>query len=76
MLLISTYPNLTKLLLIKLIKLNDFVKIKITEDTVLSIPLFTCDEVQKLPSEFNPGKATGLNGLSPKVLKLSALQVL
>ena len=53
-------------------KLNDFVKSKITEDDVLSIPLLTCDEVQKSLHELDSHKATGLDGLSSKILKLSA----
>ena len=53
-------------------KLNDSVKSKITEDNVLSIPLLTCDEVQKSLSELDSHKATGLDGLSSKILKLSA----
>ena len=53
-------------------KLNDSVKSKITEDNVLSIPLLTCDEVQKSLSELDSNKATGLDGLSSKILKLSA----
>ena len=52
--------------------LNDFVKSKITKDTVLSIPLLTCDEVQKSLSELDSNKATGLDGLSSKIFKLSA----
>jgi hypothetical protein len=53
-------------------KLNDFVKSKISEDTVLSIPLLTCDEVRKSLSELDPHRATGLDSLSSKMLKLSA----
>ena len=53
-------------------KLNDFVKSKITEDNVLSIPLPTCDEVQKSLNEVDSHKASGLDGLSSKILKLSA----
>ena len=53
-------------------KLNDFVKSKITEDNVLSIPLLTCDEVQKSLNEVDSYKASGLDGLSSKILKLSA----
>ena len=53
-------------------KLNDFVKSKISEDTMLSIPLLTCDEVRRSLSELDPHKATGLDGLSSKILKLSA----
>ena len=53
-------------------KLNDFVKSKITEDTVLSIQLLTCDEVIKSICELDSHKATGLDGLSSKILKLSA----
>ena len=53
-------------------KLIYFVKSKITEDTVLSIPLLTCEEVRKSLSELDPHKATGLGSLSSKILKLSA----
>ena len=53
-------------------KLNDFVKSKIIEDNVVSIPLLTCDEVKKSLSELDSHKATGLDALSSKILKLSA----
>ena len=38
-------------------KLNDFVKSKITENTVLSIPLLTSDKVQKSLSELDSHKS-------------------
>ena len=54
-------------------KLNDFVKSEITEDNVLSIPLLTCDEVQKSLSELDSHKATGLDAVYP--LKFSNFQL-
>ncbi|CAB4044338.1 Hypothetical predicted protein [Paramuricea clavata] len=53
-------------------QLNDFVSSKITDDILLTIPPLTCDEVFQLLNQLDPHKATGLDGLSSKILKMSA----
>ncbi|CAB4018529.1 Hypothetical predicted protein [Paramuricea clavata] len=53
-------------------QLNDFVSSKITDDILLTIPPLTCDEFLQSLNQLDPHKATGLNGLSSKILKMSA----
>ncbi|CAB4017336.1 Hypothetical predicted protein [Paramuricea clavata] len=53
-------------------QLNDFVSSKITDDILLTIPPLTCDEVLQSLNQLDPHKATSLDGLSSKILKMSA----
>jgi hypothetical protein len=53
-------------------QLNDFVSSKITDDILLTIPPLTCDEVLQSLNQLDPHKATGLDGLSSNILKMSA----
>ncbi|CAB3994906.1 Hypothetical predicted protein [Paramuricea clavata] len=53
-------------------QLNDFVSSKITDDILLTIPPLTCDEVLQSLNQLDPHRATGLDGLSSKILKMSA----
>ena len=52
-------------------QLNDFVSSKITDDILLTIPPLTCDEVLQSLDQLDPHKATGLDGLSSKILNVS-----
>ena len=52
--------------------LNNFVSSKIPDDIHLTIPPLTCDEVFQSLIELDSHKATGFDGLSSKMLKISA----
>ena len=53
-------------------KLNDFVKKRIPENTLFRIPLINISSLTNAIQSLDISKATGLSGLSPKILKLSA----
>ena len=53
-------------------KLQNFIDSKISPDTLFSIPLMSETDVLKLLSSLEEGKATGLDGVSAKLLKISA----
>ncbi len=52
--------------------LNIFVSCKIPDGIVLTIPPLKCEDVFQSLNELDPHKATGLDGLSSKILKISA----
>jgi len=53
-------------------QLKDFTNSKLSDDAVLTIPPINCNYVLKSLAELDPHKSTGLDGLSSKILKLSA----
>ena len=53
-------------------QLKNFVNSKLPDDAVLTIPPISCDYVLKSLTELDPHKSTGLDGLSSKILKMSA----
>ena len=53
-------------------KLTDFIQRELTVDTKFEIPPMTLEFVQKQLASLNPSKATGLDGLSANVLKISS----
>ena len=53
-------------------KLREFVNDKVPEDTHFSIPFITTEQVMSYIRILDPSKATGLDGLGPKIIKLAA----
>lgn len=53
-------------------KLNDFIKTRIPDNTFFKIPLIDIATLTTSIKSLDINKATGLDGLSPKMLKLSA----
>ncbi len=52
--------------------LNNFVSCKIPDGVLLAIPPLTCEDVFQSLNELDSDKATGLDGLPSKILKISA----
>ena len=53
-------------------KLREFVNDKVPDDTHFSIPFITTEQVMSYIRILDPSKATGLDGLGPKIIKLAA----
>ena len=53
-------------------KLQEFVNDRVPENIHFSIPLITIDQVASYIHLLDPAKATGLDGLGPKIIKLAA----
>ena len=53
-------------------KLQEFVNNKVPENIHFSIPFITIDQVASYSHLLDPSKATGLDGLGPKIIKLAA----
>ena len=51
--------------------LQNFVNSKISDDNLLTIPPLRCEEVFKSLNDLDPHKATGLDGLSLNMIKVS-----
>ena len=54
-----------------LTKLTAFVNSKVPENTLFSIPYITTEQVSVLINSLDPSKATGLDGIGPKIIKLA-----
>ena len=52
-------------------KLIEYINNKVPNDTLFKIPLITPSQVSKFIRNLNPRKATGLNGIGPKILKMA-----
>ena len=53
-------------------KLQRLTDNKIPEGTLFHIPPITCDQVVSFISRFDASKATGIDGLGPRIIKLAA----
>ena len=53
-------------------KLRVFVESKIPENVSFKIPLITSEQVLSFINKLDPAKATGIDGLGPKIIKLAA----
>ena len=53
-------------------KLRNFVESKIPENVSFKIPLITSEQVLSFINKLDPAKATGVDGLGPKIIKLAA----
>ena len=53
-------------------KLQDFVNGKVPDNVSFKLPYITCDQVASYISALDPSKATGLDGLGPKIIKLAS----
>lgn len=53
-------------------KLTDFVNNKVPENTYFNIPYITIEQVSTFISSLDPSKATGLDGIGPKIIKMAA----
>ena len=53
-------------------KLREFVNDKVPDDTHFCIPFITTEQVMSYIRILDPSKATGLDGLGPKIIKLAA----
>ena len=53
-------------------KLRKFVESKIPENVSFKIPLITSEQVLSFINKLDPAKATGIDGLGPKIIKLAA----
>ena len=53
-------------------KLRTFVESKIPENVSFKIPLITSEQVLSFINKLDPAKATGIDGLGPKIIKLAA----
>ena len=53
-------------------KLNEFVNSRVPDNVTFKIPYIRNDQVLSYISALNPSKATGLDGLGPKILKRAA----
>ena len=54
-----------------LTKLTAFVNSKVPENTLFSIPYIRTEQVSVLINSLDPSKATGLDGIGPKIIKLA-----
>ena len=61
---ITSAPDLTKL--------EAFISSKIPLDTFFRIPKITVNQVSEFINGLNPAKATGLDGIGPRILKLAS----
>ena len=61
---ITSAPDLTKL--------ETFISSKIPLDTLFRIPKITVNQVSEFINGLNPAKATGLDGIGPRILKLAS----
>ena len=52
-------------------KLIDYINNKVPNDTIFKILLITPSQVSKFIRKLNPWKATGLDGIGPKILKVA-----
>ena len=55
-----------------LTKLTDFVNNKVPDTTYFNIPYITTEQVLSVIKALNASKATGLDGIGPKIMKLAA----
>lgn len=53
-------------------KLNDFIKSKVPESTYFNIPYITAEQVSIFIRSLDPTKATGLDGIGPKIIKMGS----
>ena len=53
-------------------KLQTYVNEKVPDDILFSIPSITTEQVLSYINILDPSKATGLDGLGPKIIKLAA----
>ena len=53
-------------------KLSNFVNSKVPHNTFFTIPLITCDQVLSFNNKLDSTKATGLDGLGPRIIKMAA----
>lgn len=53
-------------------KLNDFIKSKVPENTFFNIPYIRAEQVSTFISSLDPTKATGLDGIGPKIIKMAS----
>ena len=53
-------------------KLQDFVNSKVPNNISFKLPYITDDQVESYISALDPSKATGLDGLGPKIIKSAA----
>ena len=53
-------------------KLQDFVNGKVPDNVSFKLSYITCDQVASNSSALDPSKATGLDGLGPKIIKLAS----
>ncbi|MCG7877652.1 MAG: reverse transcriptase family protein [Candidatus Thiodiazotropha endolucinida] len=51
-------------------KLVDYINCKVPEDIYFKIPLITTSQVSQFIHKLDPAKATGLDGIGPRILKL------
>ena len=55
-----------------LTKLTDFVNNKVPDTTYFNIPYITTEQVLSVIKALDASKATGLDGIGPKIMKLAA----
>ena len=53
-------------------KLNEYVKSKVPSHVYFSVPYITTKQVNEFIRGLNPTKATGIDGLGPRTLKMAA----
>ncbi|MCG8047471.1 MAG: reverse transcriptase domain-containing protein, partial [Candidatus Thiodiazotropha endolucinida] len=53
-------------------RIRQYVNNKIPENTTFHIPFITCDQVLSFINKLDPSKATGIDGLGPRIIKLAA----
>lgn len=52
--------------------MNDFIKSKVPESTYFNIPYITAEQVSIFIRSLDPTKATGLDGIGPKIIKMGS----
>ena len=53
-------------------KLNEYIKSKVPSHVYFSVPYLTTQRVNEFIHGLNPTKATGMDGLGPRILKMAA----
>ena len=53
-------------------KLSNFVNSKVPHNSFFTIPLITCDQVLTFINKLDSTKATGIDGLGPRIIKIAA----
>ena len=53
-------------------KLNKYINSKVTSHVYFSVPYITAQQVIEFIRGLNPTKATGIDGLGPRILKMAA----
>ncbi|MCG8113294.1 MAG: reverse transcriptase family protein, partial [Candidatus Thiodiazotropha taylori] len=57
-------------------KLENFIRDKVPDEVSFKIPLITCEQVSSFINYLDTNKATGLDGLGPRIIKMLAPTIL